>query len=183
MGLNNPNRTPIIIAETDRTPYERPSSFPNSPEFPSPAPTPTELLKKLDNEKRTSKVRLKIVGDDGNPAYGVAVAILSLAEAEILKDNPMQEFVTDYSGEVQLEKVKCDTNIKIFLWESHSDFQNNKFKETRKTRYLKCDKGRINLGDIKISCICPDCRPNRVLKSLTGNYENKPCKPELNKTR
>jgi len=153
--------TPDLSSLSPRPTIDR--THPSVPISPTPVPTTSAA---------NATVRLRVVRSDGKPADGVAVAFVENANV-----NTIPDVVTGDDGNATVEGVPCDKKMVIMLWQKSSFAgTNDMFESTMHTSYVKCGRGINNLRDIRINCVCPDCRPNRVIHGF-GGYENQPCKP------
>jgi hypothetical protein len=145
----------------------KPSPSPSIQQITRPVSTPT--LPPPTPKIAMTSVRFRVIGSDGAAAGGVAVVFVESDDV-----NTVSDAVTDYNGLVSVDEVPCNRSMVLSLWQyggTRDRFENTKYK-----RYIKCGKGGVDLGDMKINCLCPDCRAHHGIKSKSvGGYNNKPC--------
>lgn len=141
------NNRPPVAAKPSPAPYIEPITRP-SPTPDLPTPTPKIAM---------TEVRFRVIDSNDEPAGGVAVVFVESDD-----ENTVSAAVTDYSGSVSVEEVPCNRNMFLHLWQYGGN--RDRFKNTSHKRYIKCGKAGVDLGEVKIKCICPNC-------------ERTPCRP------
>jgi hypothetical protein len=131
-------------------------------------PVPTPTLPPPIPKIAMTNVRFRVISSDGEAAGGVAVVFIESDDI-----NTVSDAVTDYNGLVSVDEVPCNRSMILSLWQYGGT--RDRFENTRHKRYIRCGRGGVDLGDIKINCLCPDCRAHDGIKSKSVGGNNKPC--------
>jgi hypothetical protein len=136
---------PLSVLSCSRSPEV--NRVPVAKSRPSPSPQPTE---------GETYVRLRVVDSLGSHVSDVGISVSPTR----LERQPVGKY---RDGAVRLISP-CNTDVIITFSVSSFLAASDVYSGTSHMKYVPCGEQTVDLGDMTINCICPDCRKAADLK-------------------